>query len=78
MQNEYKGSVTVNMLGAPTVFRYRVVWGVQPHVMEAYTRDGERYLMLSSMPESVQIRVLDAIVADVREREIQQMGVGNA
>jgi hypothetical protein len=74
MTQEYKGTVSVPMLGHPQAFRYRGVYGVQFHVLDCYTNDGDRYIMLSQMPESVQVRVLDAIVADVREQEQARMG----
>ena len=72
---EFKGAVTVQMLAQPVRVRYRVLWGVHPHVVEAYITDSNSGTQIigHSFPDAVRLAVYDAILADVREQEVQQM-----
>ena len=72
---EIKGAVTVTMLAQPVRVRYRVLWGVYPHVVDAYISnpDGGVQIIGHSFPDAVRVAVYDAILADAREQEIEQM-----
>ena len=73
MSNEYKGHVTVQILGVPVRIGYRVVWGAVPYVMDAYINNGDNGVQIIgyACPDAVRVRIYDAIVADVRERVVE-------
>ena len=72
--NEYRGLISVTMVGAPVRISYRVLWGAQPHILEAYMRGNlDMMTSVNGFPDAVRVRVYDSIIADVREQEAERM-----
>ena len=72
--NEYRGMISVTMVGAPVRISYRVMWGAQPYVLEAYMRGNlDMMTAVNGFPDAVRVRIYDAIIADVREQEAARM-----
>ena len=76
MQNSYVGRVKVPMAGVLVEWIYKAVYGSQVHVTDAFTRDGEVYIFVTSMPVAVRVAIQEAIIADVREQEVKRMQGG--
>jgi hypothetical protein len=74
MSNEYRGLISVTMVGAPVRISYRVMWGSQPHILEAYMRGNlDMMTAVGGFPDAVRVRIYDAIIADVREQEAARL-----
>ena len=72
--NEYRGLISVTMAGSPVRISYRVIWGAQPYILEAYMRGNlDMMTAVSGFPDAVRVRIYDAIIADVREQEAARM-----